>query len=88
MTLAKDMIRKSRAMVIIGYSFPYFNRVVDKDLFNTNMLRGLDIYIQDPDAINIAESVKALIPESNKSSVRIKSIVSNLKQFYMPYEMD
>jgi hypothetical protein len=52
---AKEILEDTQILVIIGYSFPFFNREVDNQLFKSfiknnevNELHDLKIYIQDP----------------------------------------
>ncbi|MBL0146507.1 MAG: hypothetical protein IPP48_12960 [Chitinophagaceae bacterium] len=45
---AIDVIRKSKTIVVIGYTFPLYNRLVDLDYFNESTLYGKTLVIQDP----------------------------------------
>ena len=46
--IAKEIIIGSDILVIIGYSFPFFNREIDKEIFNVLCQTGLKkIYYQD-----------------------------------------
>jgi len=46
--LSKEIIKDSEVLVIIGYSFPFFNREIDKEILNTLTQTGLKkIYYQD-----------------------------------------
>lgn len=47
-SIAKEIIAKTDVLVIIGYSFPVFNRTIDRELLNMNDLRLKKIIVQDP----------------------------------------
>ena len=53
---AKQIISETDILVVIGYSFPYFNRDVDRSIFKALEGRGRTVYIQTTD--NTFESVK------------------------------
>ncbi len=80
-----QMVDKTESLVIVGYSFPYFNKVVDdKILRSMNNLK--EIFIQDPNAEYVKEtiiSLKALKTVGGNSIIPI----SNLNQFYIPLGM-
>lgn len=51
--IAFEMLDKTDKLVVIGYSFPYFNKGVDYDLIEIAKIRVAEMYIQDknPDLI-------------------------------------
>lgn len=54
-------------LTIIGYSFPVFNREVDKKIRNALYSKGLRrIYIQDPNPEEIKRKVKGFFDDSDK----------------------
>lgn len=81
-------ISDAETLVVIGYTFPFFNRNVDSVLFKYLCRSLKNIYIQDPNAINIKESVMNIIQKSGNSfhedKIRLKNDVS---QFFMPPEL-
>lgn len=86
-----DRIHKNIAnadtLVVIGYSFPYFNRNMDKFLFQS--MPGLKkIYLQDIDPDTIEQSVTNLLTAShttvNKTKIEKKY---HTQQFYLPPEL-
>jgi len=83
----KNSIKDADTLVVIGYSFPYFNREVDKLLFE-NMTKLKKIYIQDQYPDRIEESVRNLLTIShnvvNKTTIEKQY---NLTQFYLPPEL-
>lgn len=76
-------IKDTNVVVVIGYSFPYFNRAIDRKIFNS-MVKLEKVYFQ---------SDKPEIPHSRFSSVRNdlppdKLIqFSEVEQFLIPGEM-
>lgn len=74
-----------KVLVIIGYSFPYVNREIDRHIF-MSMPSLNTIYIQDIDAINITERVKAIFEYLKKDAPRIIS-KTDVGQFFIPNEL-
>jgi len=54
----KKMIEGTTELVVIGYSFPMFNRNVDRELFGNIPLQR--IHIQDPNATSIKDRMGAI----------------------------
>ena len=82
--LAQQKITNSKIVVVIGYSFPYFNREIDRLLFARLPLQSdLKVYIQLP-----KDSIDSVI-------ARFKGVAPNLKveaftetdQFLIPNEL-
>ncbi len=71
-------------LVIIGYSFPVFNREIDRKLFKSFSVTNRTIYYQDPKA-----NKNSL---SNTFKIRAKSLITEIKeedelqQFFLPFE--
>ena len=83
MELMKEMVKDTTHLIIIGYSFPFFNRVYDKAIIKsmTNSTSLEKIYYQDPilDGQFLKTQYESL---SNKT---IKHI-SDTKNFFIPTE--
>ena len=86
-----DRIQKNIAnadtLVVIGYSFPYFNRTMDKFLFKS--MPGLKkIYLQDIDPDTIEQSVTNLLTPSHSkiNNTKIEKKY-HTQQFYLPPEL-
>ncbi|WP_422080107.1 hypothetical protein [Ulvibacterium sp.] len=79
--MAKKVMSETDILIIIGYSFPSFNRRLDSILINAFEETGYhDIIYQDPFAnIDIIESLF-----SNSADVKLEKL--NTKQFYIPHE--
>jgi hypothetical protein len=80
-------VEDAEILVIIGYSFPYFNREVDRFIIqNMNSLNK--IYIQDPNHIEVKESLEAVLSEQQLSNQMMKYVhKAGVKQFVIPNEM-
>lgn len=90
---AVDAIKKSDVIVIVGYSFPLYNRRIDSKLINSINLKNKIVYIQDPNANDIEAVLRqdfslgsnlTLSENSNtKEGIRIKKI-QNCNSFFVP----
>ncbi|RZL60269.1 MAG: hypothetical protein EOO93_14750 [Pedobacter sp.] len=74
---ATPMLEKIKVLVVIGYSFPFFNREVDEKMFD--QFRGLDkIIIQDKYPENIKEVMVEMFSNNfhsnNEPNIILKSI--------------
>lgn len=78
---AASILENSDFIVVIGYSFPLFNREVDIEMFKD--FKG-KIIIQDiPERANeIQDQLEAIKPKLSQSS----SIITNVENFYIPSE--
>jgi hypothetical protein len=79
---ALSSIRGSEILVIIGYSFPFFNRNIDQRIikcFTTNR----KIYIQDPKFEEVLSNLESIAPGASRNLVQVK----NMDQFYLPGEL-
>ncbi len=75
---------RTQILVIIGYSFPGFNREIDKKIFN-KMLGLKKIYIQSPNA----ESIEKIIQSDLIIEGRPQVVYDDLgywDQFHIPSE--
>lgn len=79
---AKSILKETNVLVIIGYSFPAFNRVIDQELIK-EFEKGTDhkrVIYQDPNAnTDIINSLFA-----NPKNVQLEK--ENTEQFYIPHE--
>lgn len=73
----------TEALIVIGYSFPFFNREVDRKIINkmTNLNK---VYFQAPDAENIKERFLSI-----RSNIKVENLISrfNVDQFFLPNEL-
>jgi hypothetical protein len=92
--LAKKMIAKTTILVVIGYSFPFFNRKIDAELFSAmkNSLRK--IYFQDPklngqflySQFGLHKDSRDLMGDPGGKIVEIEHIADK-SQYYVPFEL-
>lgn len=60
--LAKEQSKDTEVLVVIGYSFPFFNREIDAQIIrNMNSLEK--IYIQDMNASDVAQNLESIFNE-------------------------
>lgn len=88
---AEEIFKKTEILVIIGYSFPFFNREVDMSLFKQLDYRKVQkIYIQDPNFNSIRDKTHSYIrAANNNTAVRLEHSffnISYLDQFVIPDE--
>jgi hypothetical protein len=81
---AVDVIRKSKTIVVIGYTFPLYNRLVDLDYFNESTLYAKTLVIQDPRAENIQNDVIDGFFRGAKSNGTIIKVKTNCDSFFIP----
>ena len=100
---AVNIMKNTEILVVIGYSFPYFNREVDRILLNEkNAPKLRKVYVQDIEPDNIIETIKGF--RENGWSKYAKQFndnlsiswderkfpfiaIKNLDQFHMPHEL-
>ena len=87
---ARRIISESDVVVIIGYSFPTFNREVDRQIFSEfdSVLHRpvrMKIYIQDTkeNAPKIKERLKAI----GNNLYDVAEVYDDIDQFLIPYEL-
>jgi len=82
-----DEIKNATTLVIIGYSFPYVNRKIDRMLIQS-MENLKNVYIQDLVPELIEESFNATLSEKQIKSGQIKcKHFRNVNQFIIPREL-
>jgi hypothetical protein len=79
---AKALARGTDILIVIGYSFPYFNREVDKEIF-AEMPTLKKIYFQDPqlDGQYLYNQFNLL-----KDKVKVEHI-KDVNNYFVPYEL-
>lgn len=73
------------ALVVIGYSFPYVNREVDRYILN-KMGHLSTIYVQDKDPDSVIQNLKSVLDRQVLSDIKIEPIFQ-LGQFIIPREL-
>lgn len=80
----KQEIADTKVLVVIGYSFPLFNRQVDKAIFQELNGSLIKIYIQDKEPDKIRERILSFADEEGTPMELIKDV----DQFVFPLELD
>lgn len=80
-----QLAQEATALVVIGYSFPYFNRKIDRIIFE-NMPHLKNIYIQDKYPERIQQYITPVIPEDKLAGIKIVPL-DDVEQFYLPPEL-
>lgn len=73
-------------LIVVGYSFPFFNRRIDREILNN--MKGLKrIYMQFPESFvnNSIVRIEALL--NSKENLDIIPI-TDIEEFYIPHEYD
>lgn len=78
----KGTVVQTDILVVIGYSFPFFNRDVDREIISS-MPNLHKVYIQDPNASDIIQTFQAITPSKDIELVPI----TDTRQFFLPYEL-
>lgn len=79
-------IQDAQVLVVIGYTFPYFNRNIDRALFN-NMPNLRKIYIQDPMAERVSQNISPVLSDYQTESNIPIVLLKDVDQFYLPSEL-
>ncbi len=77
-------VSDTELIVVIGYSFPYFNREVDRSIFKM-MPHLRKVYIQDKNPVAVSQSIEAVLPPG--SMIKIVPI-PDCSQFLQNSEHD
>lgn len=82
-TIAKEIIKNTEILVIIGYSLPSFNREIDRELFSD--ISNLEkIYYQAPE--NEINSLKMKLDGINPNLSKMTVGINDLDSFHIPNE--
>lgn len=81
--MAAETTKETNTLVVIGYSFPFFNREIDKMIIG-NMANLKKVYFQAPDAENLKERFQAL-----RDDIPVKDLIVRFdtEQFLLPNEL-
>lgn len=82
-----NKIADAQVLVVIGYSFPFFNRETDREMFS-KMEKLERIYIQDPYADDIKQFISSVLTDEQRTHL-FPNIVSlkNTANFFLPPEL-
>ena len=78
-----ETTKDTEQVIVVGYSFPFFNREADREIFN-GMSNLKKVYVQDVNPDTVIQSLRAVLPETRKIDV---IPIKNYEQFYLPAEL-
>ena len=78
------IISQTDALVVIGYTFPFFNREIDRQLLQS-LKPQAKIYIQDLNPKSVRQSFEAVLTDEQRQ-IQILEI-ERTEQFYLPPEL-
>jgi len=81
--IAVQQIKNSTHIVVIGYSFPYFNARVDKQLMQAVKDTNVKFYVQDPNANKVMKSLREITGFGEKLNVES---IDYTAEFFIPYD--
>ena len=85
--LSKEAFRQADIIVAIGYTFPFFNRMIDNQLLDIiQTWKNVELRIQDPNAETIVEKVESMLSPSHKDNVKVVPY-NYIDQFYIPINL-
>lgn len=79
---AKRILSATESLVVIGYSFPIFNREIDKLIFQDSKISRVYLQCSAQDA----EGIAARIITSLKKDIHVE-FIPDLNQYFIPYEI-
>jgi hypothetical protein len=82
-SITKEKTIDTEILVIIGYSIPYFNRKIDRDLIK-NMTKLEKVYFQSPEATGLIERFSSIRNDIDPTQL---VPIENCAQFYIPNEL-
>ena len=81
----KAAVKNTEILVVIGYSFPFFNRDIDKLILKEFMGSSLKkVYFQAPDAEDLRERFLAINDRIDPTNLVLRK---DIKQFTLPNEL-
>lgn len=83
MDSVREETKNSAVLVVIGYSFPFFNREIDRAIIQ-NMKSLKRVYFQAPDAENLKERFQAIRDDIPSENLIPKY---DIEQFFLPNEL-
>lgn len=81
----EESIKETTILVVIGYSFPFFNRSIDKRLIKGYMKRLRKVYFQGKEPESLKERFLAITDRIPDNNLLLRY---DVKQFAFPNELD
>lgn len=79
-----EKVKGTEVLVIIGYSIPFFNRVIDRKMIYSMAPTINQIYIQDINPDNVNDSFVSVWPENKKTPIVLMDYV---ERFFLPPQL-
>lgn len=79
----RETVSDAEQVVVIGYSFPFFNRLTDREIIGS-MTNLKKIYIQDINPGAVSQTIEAVLPADRRIDI---VQVPDYSQFYLPSEL-
>lgn len=76
---ANEILKKTEVLIVIGYSFPDFNRIVDRQLFNSVSFESIFLQLPQEHFAGIKDKMKAVTIKANDAIHRNHEI-----DFFIP----
>lgn len=80
--IARNYILNSENIIVIGYTFPLYNRLLDLQYLNSRTLYNRTIIIQDPNSNEMVQDFKLNFNLNTHDTILIPK--SNCQSFYVP----
>lgn len=77
---AKRIVSRANILVIVGYSFPDFNRPIDKEVFADNHIDEIFVQLPENDFENVKYNMRTSLGRLIDKCVHIR----NLREFFIP----
>lgn len=84
-SVIEEATKDTNVFVVIGYSFPFFNRVMDRAIFNNSPIQK--IYVQDIDTKTVIDNMRSLLLGDNIRIIPIEINGDKNNQFFIPPEL-
>lgn len=86
--IAKSKMMESKNVVVIGYTFPLYNRLIDLGYLPQEIIQYKKIFIQDPQAEVIRQSLLDNYQLHNNEKFKSKvTPINNCDSFYIPSDI-
>lgn len=81
----KPLVNDAEVLIIIGYTYPFFNREIDRWIFQ-EMPNLKKIYIQDPNAKNIQTNLLSVL-QGREKLIENSQPITTTDSFFIPPEL-
>ncbi len=85
LSVLQNVIEESKNIVVIGYTFPLYNRIIDSYFLNKRFIYGKYLTFQDPNAENIMEDF--ILYFDAKANLPYMKPLINCNNFFVPKDI-